>query len=216
MPREDGPLGTSLAPRPGPLVTRTPWPPPGVVHQGPGCPRGWSPGDYPHANPGPLGTSRSWTSRKVVTWGPGVGRSWFSGDHLSAEPGYQRTSAGLPPDEAPGGWIPSSHISREVAPLGTSRARGPGIPGTTQGRTQPRGHASIKFGAERAAASSPRRQCQVLYLTYMAKLIVEPYARHSQSALPPSGEDGLISKSWSCPFVAARRRRWQHSRQPWS
>ncbi len=111
--------------------------------------QGCSPRDHLPANPGPLRTSRPWASGKVVTWGPGGARTWLPGDHLRVGPGHQGTSSGLLPAEPRGGWISGNQVWHGVAPSGTTGAGDPGSPGTTQGRTQPRGHVSIMLNAER-------------------------------------------------------------------
>lgn len=92
---------------------------------------------------------------KLVPWRPPPRGSWSPGDQI-------RTCAGFPPREARGGWASGNHIPQMVGPSGISRAREPGLSGTTQGRTQPRVGQSIGPEAERAAASSARRQPRAL------------------------------------------------------
>jgi len=76
MLREHGPLGTSLGPRPGPLVTRTPRTPPG-----------WCIRDQVAREVDPLGTIRT---QVLVPWGPRVLEHlarWLRGDQVKGQVG---------------------------------------------------------------------------------------------------------------------------------
>ena len=145
-------------------------------------------------NPGPAGTSSLRACGEVVTRGPAGARTWFPGDHLRADPGHQGNNSGLPPTEPQRGWVSGNQISHGAAPSGSTRARDPGIPGTTQRRAQPRGHylttaaiAPRRRGCGPAAQKEMRTISRSIRCPIVANHEIPPGVR--QTIPPPRGRE---------------------------
>ena len=112
------------------------------------------PGTNRVGDPGPVGTTHLWPSGgRLGEWlredqvAPEAGPLVTTTAWILVTRGQIRACAGFPPGEARGGWASGNHIPQMVGPSGISRAREPGLSGTTQGRTR---HAWVGLDAERA------------------------------------------------------------------